>query len=609
MFNLKNRLALLSQPFIFLLLMGLTACPDTSIVIPEEDALPGTTRSLPIFQNGYSFYPIAPQAAISTDQRPTPIGVYDTELEQTFITWMGQDSNPFIQAFDHSSMSWTNPKRVGSVTESPNFRGADSHNYPSFLKAKDGHLLVFFANHSDRLWVSRSPEAKSLEGSWEQLLIPEAARASYAFPVLTDNGDIYVFYRESSFQLREGLRPDDRPVQWVRSQDNGRTWQSSKSIAGVPIALGSWDRDDNLDEIYMGQVRHQSASAGVSERIHMVWMLAGGGIVLPPGVVSPHNQYHKDVYYAYFQPDNQHFYCADGRDLGRSINKINMHHCRVEDTGPLDVNARFRVGYIQLVHYQDNGRPLVVYRLQTSSGPVLRTAHWRQGGWFYKDIPGDGYPLDLEKTGAESFTLYLGQRGIRQYSTTDSGNNWSFQSFAPMPPARPLSKLIVIENYREPARLLVTSDTQSLSPSADIYLVGLARCNSTGRYRLRNAWTGRYLSSHLESAVATTTVPDLQSQTTSWTIMDVGNGYCKIRADAQDGYLSSNADSIQLKAHLDSADAAQRWLIVAADNGVVKLKSADGSFMQLNDDPSFSLIATSSYGDDPQQDWILESID
>ena len=90
-------------------------------------------------------------------------------------------------------------------------------------------------------------------------------------------------------------------------------------------------RPDNLNEIYVGAVKHESAHAGLSEKIHISWSIAGGG---PEG--PEHDRYHKNGYYSYLNLTNEHFYNAAGFYLGTSINnRDSVNYCLAVDSGPL----------------------------------------------------------------------------------------------------------------------------------------------------------------------------------------------------------------------------------------------------------------------------------
>jgi len=512
--------------------------------------LPATGQHFaPFFSESKAIYTLADQRAIRTLKRPVAGGVYDEVVDKTFVAWLGANSNSYVQAFDHAAATWTAPKLVGQVTRSQYFEGADSHNYPLLIQADDGHLLLFYAEHSSELRLARSNEAHSLD-FWTDKVISQGFTASYPIPLKTKQGDIYVFFRESSFLIDSDLDLDDRPMQYILSTDNGKTWQSSKAITNEKIALGSWNRSDNLDEIYMSQARYQPRMGLSHERIHLTWTLAGGG---PEG--PKHDRYHKDVYYAYFRPSNKNFYCAGGKNKGKSIDAREMLDCLVEDTGPLSRETPHAVSYIQLVHYTNRANPIVIYELNDKEGSTRRSATWTGRSWVYSDIPTEGFILDIEKTGSDDFTFYAGRGEILAYTTENAGKTWNFDSSFSLPDNQRVSKLTVIDNYQEPAHFLITEATSQMFPSADVHLVGKAMCLKTGEFQIVSP-EGEYLSI---SAANTFALTDDISKASQWLISDA-EGYCTL--STQEGDIS-----LDIQSNLDA-----KWLIIGAAENQVQLQ-------------------------------------
>ena len=586
----------------------LSACEN-----PYSSTNSTVSLSIPVvLKEDMTFIPLAAGEGIRSDKRPTAAGFYDESVEKTFVTWLGEDSNPFVQAYDHQSATWTAPKRVGNIRRSSSFEGADSHNYPLLIQANDGRLLVFYAEHSDELRLAASPQASSLEGEWSDTVIDQAPAASYPMPVKVANGDIYVFYRESSYRVERGLENDDRPLQYILSRDNGISWKSSAELTGERIALGSWDRSDNLDEIYVGQIRYQQRGGLVPERIHLVWTIAGGGREGPR-----HNRYHKNVYYSYFQPSNKHFYCADWRDLGQSISKTDMEYCLVEDTGPPSSRAPHAVGYVQLVHYTKGTSPLLVYPLETSEGNVTRVARWERSSWVYSDIDIDGSPMDIERLSADTFTLYLGKGEIRVLNTRNGGTSWQLESSFSLPTNKGLGNLYVVDNFRDPARLLITETTSRLTPDADIFLVGGAKCLITGNFRLKDAWGENYLGVNFNDS-SKTILGEYQRNDRGqiWRFSDA-NGNCKLQNLEYKSYLGAVGDIVDAEVTLrspdDMADEYQQWMVKRMDNGDYKIENVFLSEMYLRSSDKAvgneaDVIAFKQENDKSQR-WQLEPAD
>lgn len=189
----------------------------------------------------------ASSVASRSDRRPDSGGLYDATADKTFIAWSGQDADTYVQAYTHSSKSWTDPKRLADGE-------ADSHNYPMLVSAPDGHLLVIRGMHNTRTVVHRAPTAHSIDGNWTEIQVTAGNADSYPFPVKTRQGELIVFYRETTEMINTTASTDFRPMKYLVSDDNGVSWNNSVQLTGKQWAFGSQDRADHMDEVYVGQV-------------------------------------------------------------------------------------------------------------------------------------------------------------------------------------------------------------------------------------------------------------------------------------------------------------------------------------------------------------------
>ena len=217
--------------------------------------------SLPAFtQQTFEVVKISEDANICSDQRPIPICFYDKKAHRTFVTWMGAQSAPIVKALDHTIYHWSEDKIVGN----PGF--VDKHNYPGMLQGRDGRIYVFYGCHNSTLRMTVSPHPSSIEGQWNDQFIEAAERASYPAPVITTEGTFYVFYRDTR---KSNGHADDRPYQYVKSSDGGKTWKRRMAIDPYPRTT------DNMCEVYNGKVSYQPSLNGQPSRIHLAWTIAG----------------------------------------------------------------------------------------------------------------------------------------------------------------------------------------------------------------------------------------------------------------------------------------------------------------------------------------------
>jgi hypothetical protein len=129
---------------------------------------------------------------------------------------MGVKSQAIVKEYDHTKAKWSEDKVAGipAIT--------DKHNYPGMLQGKDGRIYIFYGCHNSTLRMTVSPKAGTIEGLWEDRSIDSAERASYPAPIITEEGSFYVFYRDTR---KLNKHDDDRPYQYVKSTDGGKTWR------------------------------------------------------------------------------------------------------------------------------------------------------------------------------------------------------------------------------------------------------------------------------------------------------------------------------------------------------------------------------------------------
>jgi BNR repeat-containing family member len=420
---------------------------------------------------------IATGVAVRSDRRAMGGGVYDPVVQKTFVSWMGKDSDSYVQAYDHRSRVWSAPKRVGGSFPDP-------HNYPNIVQADDGRLLVLHGSHNSGQMLASAPTPHSIDGEWTDKEMPEAPGSTYPMVLKASNGDIYVFFRETTRDLvprPPGANVDDRPMEYIVSTDDGATWKTSKELTGKPFILGSVGRADNMNEIYVGQIRATPRQGRIPERFHLVWTLAGGG-----PTVHDHDRYHRNLYYAAFQPSNRHFYSVTGRDLGEDIDGDEMEaytkalHTELVRAKPLSRD----IGYTHLVRLTPDGKPVLVYNRQEGDATVVTSARWMGRYWVFSPGPRTGMLLDMEPAGGTAMRVYVATppappgtpnpppTGIQTYLLKE-GAHWVEGEL--IWTLGQVQRADVIPNYRDPVRLVVTGQSSTADQAiADghVYAVG-----------------------------------------------------------------------------------------------------------------------------------------
>jgi BNR repeat-containing family member len=412
----------------------------------------------------------ASNVASRSDRRPVAGGLYDAAAETTFITWGGRNQDNYIQAYDHRTGTWSAPVLVG-------LGDGDSHNYPTIVQAHDGHLLVFRGIHNRELVVARSPQPHSIAGEWTNRVIAEGDGATYPMPFVTADGSIFVFVRETTRDLDHVTPTDTRPMKYVRSTDDGLTWKNTNDLTGTKYAIAPSGRPDNMNEIYVGQLRYEPAGSGRPERVHFVYTLAGGG---PEGHL--HDRYHRNLYYASFTPADLHFHSAGGADVAPSIDDADQEtQLQVAQTELQQPNPR-TPDYISLVGWSRNGRPFVVW-MTTDTASVLHThtAAWDPDrGWIAHEVATDVRVREMEQVGPQTWRVYASPAvGITTYllrgGTPDGDHLWCYESKVDIP--RAVGRIEVIGSFRDPVRILATGAASGRDVSTyfdgDIYVAGL----------------------------------------------------------------------------------------------------------------------------------------
>jgi hypothetical protein len=311
-----------------------------------------------------------------------------------------------------------------------------------------------------------SPNPLSVEGTWEDKFIKEAERASYPAPVITSDGTFYVFYRDTR---QTNGHSDDRPYQFVKSTDNGKTWKRQMAIDPYPRAT------DNMTEVYNGKVTYQPAMKGKPSKIHISWTLAGEKLGK-----HAHATYGRNVYYAWLNPANDHMYNVAGKDLGPTVDKDEADkYCLVLNTGIPETGHL--AGLQVSVHYRDNGSPLIYFDNQKAGGPGSAT--WNGKTWVFAQIGESNKddrelrdPRELEKTGAESFRVHKpAGKKINVYKTTNAGKEWKLETV--IPAEVEVDRVYAIKDGHKDAKLLITEagDREIKVANRDVYIGKLVK--------------------------------------------------------------------------------------------------------------------------------------
>lgn len=371
---------------------------------------------------------------IRSDRRPIPVGYYDDKADKTFVCWMSANSHPAVKAYDHKTGKWSDTKIVAS---SP---FADKHNYPAILRGKNDRIYMFYGCHNSTLKMAVSPQPNSIDGEWTDTLVAEAERASYPAPVLTDDNKFYVFYRDTR---RSNGHTDDRPYQFVKSTDGGKTWTRQMVIDPYPRVT------DSMTEVYNGQIAYQPGDEDGSGRIYLAWTICG-----EKAGRHAHATYGRNVYYAYLNLADDHMYNIEGKDLGTTIDNIEADRYCIALETPIPERGH-SAGLQVSVHFCDNGFPMIHYNYPAEHGGRLAT--WDGNEWHHTAFTASGEPRGIEKLGPDKFRIYSTMgKGIVTYITSDGGRTVEREHEISTPMS--LSRCYVIADARPELKLVMFSN-------------------------------------------------------------------------------------------------------------------------------------------------------
>jgi len=411
----------------------------------------------------------SPTGAARSDRRPVAGGVYDPRSQKTFISWGGTFQDNYVAEYDHRRRTWSAPVKVGGGGDN------DAHNYPVMVQANDGHLLVFRCLHNRNLMMARSPKPRSVAGTWTDVEIPEGLGATYPMPIKVANGDIYVFVRETVHDFDKNFPTDFRPIKYVRSRDCGKTWQSSAALSGEKWNIAPLGRPDNMNEIYIGQMRLEPATRLHPERISISYTLAGGG---PEGHL--HDRYHKNMYYATFNPRNLHFYSVDGVDLGTTIDDAKQEkYLKIVETQLQMPNPR-TPQYISLVGTTVDGLlPFVVWMQTDKTGgvQVYSAVNVPGTGWGVNQVGTNFLARSMEQVDRFTWRVYALPSdptlpGIQVHRLTLGSHG---QQEGTLIPDKVMGRMDIIDGNRNPMRLLACgapSDPDLSVADGGVYVFG-----------------------------------------------------------------------------------------------------------------------------------------
>ncbi|MFC5104664.1 BNR-4 repeat-containing protein [Kibdelosporangium philippinense] len=318
--------------------------------------------------------------------RTNGAAVYDSTVNQTFVTYSGTNHDIYIKAYNHASSSWSAAVKVATL----NLTHSNAyHDYPVLRQLSDGRLAIFQATHTSSMQMYTSPSPRSITGTWANRRI-STDRNTYPEPIVIGS-TIYVFYSQNT-----DLSWPYRIYRVIKSTNSGQTWSAPQTI------IDSGKSADKFAEVYAFGVYERDG------RIYITWSQHGG----PKG----HNGGGKNIYVAYFNTADSTMRTVGGTNLGAGITGGELNQASVVTTNPNDLPADKTLPEENPVAVpMQDGTVVLGYGVHTANSRRIVLARWAGSSWtsttidtttsLFKDIVTSGDAVEFVYATADSRRL------------------------------------------------------------------------------------------------------------------------------------------------------------------------------------------------------------
>lgn len=358
-------------------------------VLPQSKAAYGATITEIIANNG-----------VYGCRREFGAGYYDAVANKTFVCWSGPKMDVYVNDYDHTTLSWGEPKKVSDISDGTRWA---YHHYPTMVKLPDGTPGIFYAIHAKKARLAKAPNAHSIEGTWTTTTISNN-RNCYPMPAVSGN-NVYFFYSEDT----DGSWPYRR-YRYIKSTDNGTTWSNPVNI------VDTGKTGDKFNEVYAFGVDEKDGQIGIS------FVMSGG----PQGHVSAS----KNLYYVELNTTTDTAENALGENLGSSVNGLDeLEKCKVTTAAPSSTGSKHPIFTGKPILYGD-GSVMIGYGMRDNENNVdrIELAKFESGNWTKSTIvPGSRHFLDMKLNEANTLEILHGtpEGTFKNLISHDLGESWT----------------------------------------------------------------------------------------------------------------------------------------------------------------------------------------
>lgn len=410
---------------------------------------------------------------------PLARGLHDPRVGKTLLT---QHSAKDFIVYDHVSHSFSRKNTNSS---------AGSMEIQSMVTISGGEVMWALQDESSDGMLLVSMDSDGIQS--QQLVVAAGEQPVDPCLIKSSNGDIYLFFHSTSVtgkfripSVQEHSCPslprayrdssDYRPLKFVKSTDNGRSW-TRKPITAIRSC--HMDATNRPSLVFAGCPSHQVARGGQLETFSFAWTCAG----YHDNSTSSNRAskwIYKHVYFASFYPATLEFTSSAGRSLGRTIDPYDMDSCLVLDSGPLTMDTKFAISALGA----DQRDPVVIFNFNST----LMSAVWQSDRWrksiIERAVPSTDFVVDLDTSASnKGLRLLQARGGVWIYQTDNDGHSWHLAQKAKKPPNDNIKQLVKIRGGKNSLKYIATgthywglgSTELLLSPRLDFTLVASDR--------------------------------------------------------------------------------------------------------------------------------------